>query len=77
MAAEYLRVKTELADLRQYKTQLTDKIKKNQEVESVATPTQEEVIQYTQLKSEKVENATSFVCWFRQTKWSLLSKYFK
>jgi len=53
MAAEYLRVKTELADLRQYKTQLTDKIKKNQEVESVATPTQEEVIQYTQLKSEK------------------------
>jgi len=53
MAAEYLRVKTEMAELRKYKTQLTEKIKQNQELENVATPTQEEVIQYTQLKSEK------------------------
>jgi len=53
MAAEYLHVKTELAELRKYKTQLTDKIKQNQEVENLATPTQDEVIQFTQLKSEK------------------------
>lgn len=53
MAADYLHVKTELAELRQYKTQLTDKIKQNQELENLATPTQEEVVQFTQLKSEK------------------------
>jgi len=53
MAAEYLRVKTELSELRKYKTQLTEKIKENKEVENLSTPTQEDSTQFTQLKSEK------------------------
>ena len=40
MAAEYLRVKTEMSELRKYKTELTEKIKQNQELENLSTPTQ-------------------------------------
>jgi len=53
MAAEYLHVKTELSKLRNYKAQLTEKIKQNQEMEELATPTQEDQNQFVQLKSEK------------------------
>ena len=54
MAAEYLRVKTEMSELRKYKTELTEKIKQNQELENLSTPTHEDNIQFTQLNSEKV-----------------------
>lgn len=53
MAAEYLHVKTELSKLRNYKAQLTEKIKQNQEMEELATPTKEDENQFVQLKSEK------------------------
>lgn len=53
MAAEYLHVKTELSKLRNYKAQLTEKIKQNQEMDELATPTQEDENQFVQLKSEK------------------------
>jgi len=53
MAHEYLAVKTELSKLRNYKAQLTEKIKQNQEMEQLATPTQEDENQFIQLKSEK------------------------
>ena len=55
MAHEYLAVKTELSKLRNYKAQLTEKIKQNQEMEHLATPTQEDENQFIQLKSEKVK----------------------
>jgi len=48
MAAEFLRVQTELAELRQYKAQLQEKVKQN-----MVNPAQEEINQFTQLKSEK------------------------
>ena len=54
MAAEYLRVKTEMSELRKYKTELTEKIKQNQELENLSTPTHEDNVQFTQLNSEKV-----------------------
>ena len=54
MAAEYLRVKTEMSELRKYKTELTEKINQNQELENLSTPTQEDNVQFTQLNSEKV-----------------------
>ena len=54
MAAEYLRVKTEMSELRKYKTELTEKIKQNQELENLSTPTHEDNAQFTQLNSEKV-----------------------
>ena len=57
MAAEYLHVKTELSKLRNYKAQLTEKIKQNQEMEELATPTQEDQNQFVQLKSEKVKSS--------------------
>lgn len=53
MAAEYLRVKNELADLRAYKAQLQDKVRQNEELDNLPTPTQEEVVQYNQLKEER------------------------
>ena len=54
MAAEYLRVKTEMSEWRKYKTELTEKIKQNQELENLSTPTHEDNVQFTQLNSEKV-----------------------
>ena len=54
MAAEYLCVKTEMSELRKYKTELTEKIKQNQELENLSTPTHEDNVQFTQLNSEKV-----------------------
>ena len=54
MAAEYLSMKTEMSELRKYKTELTNKIKQNQELENLSTPTHEDNIQFTQLNSEKV-----------------------
>ena len=54
MAAEYLRVKTEMSELRKYKTELTENIKQNQELENLSTPTHEDNVQFTQLNSEKV-----------------------
>jgi len=53
MAAEYLRVKNELADLRAYKAQLQEKVRQNEELDNLPTPTQEEVNQYNQLKEER------------------------
>jgi len=53
MAAEYLSVKTELSKLRNYKTQLKEKIKQNQEMEKLSTSTKEDETQFVQLKSEK------------------------
>ena len=54
MAAEYLSMKTEMSELRKYKTELTNKIKQNQELENLSTPTHEDNVQFTQLNSEKV-----------------------
>ena len=62
MAAEYLRVKTEMSELRKYKTELTEKIKQNQELENLSTPTHEDNVQFTQLNSEKV-NQNSEKTW--------------
>jgi len=53
MAAEYLRVKQELTDLRSYKAQLQEKVKQNEELDNLPTPTEEEVQNFNQLKEEK------------------------
>ena len=47
-------MQTEMTELRQYKAQLADKIKENQELIDMKTPTVEEVQQYNRLKEEKV-----------------------
>jgi len=53
LAAEFVRMQTEMTELRQYKAQLADQIKENQELIDMKTPTMEEVQQYNRLKEEK------------------------
>ena len=54
MAAVYLKHQSDLAEQRQYKAQLADKIKENQEIINSRTPTAEDLKQYDRLKEEKV-----------------------
>ena len=54
MAAVYLKHQSDLAEHRQYKAQLADKIKENQEIINSRTPTAEDLKQYDRLKEEKV-----------------------
>ena len=54
MAAEFVRLQSEAAELRQYKAQLADKVKENQELVDRKTSAVEEVQQYNRLKEEKV-----------------------
>ena len=51
-------MQTEMTELRQYKAQLADQIKENQELIDMKTPTMEEVQQYNRLKEEKVNDIT-------------------
>jgi len=53
MAAEYLQKQSEIAKQREYKAQLADKIKENQEIINSRTPTAEDLKQYNRLKEEK------------------------
>jgi len=53
MAAVYLKHQSDLAEQRQYKAQLADKIKENQEIINSRTPTAEDLKQYDRLKEEK------------------------
>ena len=54
MAAEYLQQQSEMAELKQYKAKIADKIKENQEIIDAKTPTAEDMKQYNRLKDEKV-----------------------
>ena len=54
MAAEYLQQQSEMAELREYKAKIADKIKENQEIIDSKTPTAEDMKQYNRLKDEKV-----------------------
>merc|ERR1711936_523428 len=53
LAAEFVRMQTEMTELQQYKAQLAEQIKENQELVEKKTPTVEEVQQYNRLKEEK------------------------
>ena len=54
MAAEYLQQQSEIAEQREYKAKLQEKIKENQEIIDSKTPTAEDWKQYNRLKEEKV-----------------------
>ena len=54
MAAEYLQQQSEMAELREYKAKIAEKIKENQELVDMKTSSVEEVHQYNRLKEEKV-----------------------
>ena len=54
MAAEYLRQQSEIAELREYKAKIADKIQENQEIIDSKTPTAEDMKHYNRLKDEKV-----------------------
>ena len=54
MAAEFVRLQSEAAELRQYKAQLADKVKENQELVDRKAPSLEEEQQVNRLKEEKV-----------------------
>ena len=54
MAAEYLQQQSEMAELKQYKAKIADKIQENQEIIDSKTPTAEDMKQYNRLKDEKV-----------------------
>ena len=54
MAAEYLQQQSEMAELREYKAKVADKIKENQEIIDSKTPTAEDMKQFNRLKEEKV-----------------------
>ena len=54
MAAEYLQQQSEMAELREYKAKIADKIKENQDIIDSKTPTAEDMKQYNRLKDEKV-----------------------
>ena len=47
-------MQTEMSELQQYKAQLAEKIKENQELVDMKTSSVEEVHQYNRLKEEKV-----------------------
>ena len=55
MAAEYLRVQTELAELRQYKAKLAEQVRKNNELEGLSDGGMEGV---KEMKAEKVRICT-------------------
>ena len=54
MAAEYLRQQSEIAELREYKAKMAEKVKENQEIIDSKTPTAEDMKYYNRLKDEKV-----------------------
>ena len=54
MAAEFVRMQTEMQELKQYKEQLAEKVRENKKLVDMKTPTLEEVQQYNRLKEEKV-----------------------
>ena len=58
MAAQYLQQQSEMAELRDYKAKIADKIKENQEIIDSKTPTAEDMKQYNRLKDEKVWKRT-------------------
>ena len=76
MAAEYLQKQSEIAKQREYKAQLADKIKENQEIINSRTPTAEDLKQYNRLKEEKVglNKNSPFYLKFFVRRHSLLSK---
>ena len=76
MAAEYLQKQSEIAKQREYKAQLADKIKENQEIINSRTPTAEDLKQYNRLKEEKVglNKNSPFYLQFFVRRHSLLSK---
>ena len=61
MAAEYLQQQSEMAELKQYKAKIADKIKENQEIIDAKTPTAEDMKQYNRLKDEKVTHQVTGV----------------
>ena len=54
MAAEFVRMQTEMTELQQYKAQLAEQIKENQELVDKKAPSLEEEQQVNRLKEEKV-----------------------
>ena len=56
MAAEYLRQQSEIAELREYKAKIAEKLKENQEIIDSKTPTADDMKHYNinRLKDEKV-----------------------
>jgi len=55
LAADFLRVQAEAAELRSYKAQLVEQIQENEarEVEGAAQPSQQQLQQFSQLREEK------------------------
>ena len=56
LAADFLRVQAEAAELRSYKAQLVEQIQENEarEAEGAARPSQQQLQQFSQLREEKV-----------------------
>merc|ERR1711911_316714 len=54
LAAEFVRMQTEMTELQQYKAQLAEQIKENQELVEKKAPSLEEEQQVNRLKEEKV-----------------------
>ena len=54
LAAEFVRMQTEMTELQQYKAQLAEQIKENQELVDKKAPSLEEEQQVNRLKEEKV-----------------------
>ena len=48
-------MQTEMTELRQYKAELAEKIRENQEIIDMKSPSLEEVQQYNRLTEEKVK----------------------
>ena len=55
-------MQTEMTELRQYKAELAEKIRENQEIIDMKSPSLEEVQQYNRLTEEKVKR------WFPTSK---------
>jgi len=53
LAAEFVQMQTEMTELRQYKAELAEKIRENQEIIDMKSPSLEEVQQYNRLTEEK------------------------
>ena len=71
MAAEYLQQQSEMAELREYKAKIAEKIKENQEIIDSKTPTAEDMKQYNRLKDEEVWKRTKKMnlSWLHDQKW--------
>ena len=63
MAAEFVRMQTEMTELQQYKAQLAEQIKENQELVDKKAPSLEEEQQVNRLKEEKVGVMCYIVQW--------------